>query len=55
MQEFIDTIKAYGFQVENVSKGFGALLGEFPPWVLGVLGLSFALLFIVVIVSVMKG
>lgn len=55
MQEFIDTIKAYGFQVENVSKGFGALLGEFPPWVSGVLGLSFALLFIVVIVSAMKG
>lgn len=55
MQEFIDTIETYGSQVENVSKGFGALLGEFPPWFLGVLGFSFALLFIVVIVSAMKG
>lgn len=55
VEEFIDVVKAYGSEVENVSNGVGALFGQFPPWVLGVLGLSFALLIIGVVVSAMKG
>ena len=55
VEEFISVVKAYGVEVENVSNGVGALLGQFPPWVLGVLGLSFALMFIGVIICAMKG
>lgn len=51
MEEFIGVLQAYGAEVENVSKGFGALLGEFPPWVLGVIGIGFGLL---VLVGVIK-
>ena len=55
VEEFISVVKAYGVEVENVSNGVGALLGQFPPWVLGVLGLSFSLMFIGIIICVMKG
>lgn len=55
VDEFIEVVKAYGQEVGNVSSGIGALLGVFPPWILGVLGLAFVFIIVCIIVNSMKG
>lgn len=55
VDEFIEVVKAYGQEVGNVSSGVGALLGIFPPWILGVLGLAFVFIIVCIIVNSMKG
>lgn len=51
----IDSLEGYATQIGGVTSGIGALLGSLPPWVLGLLGLSVGMLFVVIVVKAIKG
>lgn len=55
VEEFIGNVQAYGDEVENVSKAFGAMLGQFPPWVLGAIGIGFGLLVVGGVIKALGG
>ena len=52
---FSDNLHGYALQIGNVTQGIGALFGVLPDWVLGLLGVSFACLFVLIVFKVARG
>jgi len=50
--EFASTLEVYANEISNVTQGVSVLFAEFPPWMLGLLGVSFVLLIIGIVVKV---
>lgn len=55
IEPLIESLEGYATQIGNVTSGVGALLGAFPPWVVGLLGLSVAMLFVIIVVKALRG
>lgn len=55
VDEVATNLEAYASQISNVTNGIGALLSEFPPWIVGLLGLSVALIFVIIVVKALRG
>lgn len=49
--EFASTLEVYANEISNVTQGVSVLFAEFPPWMLGLLGVSFVLLIIGIVVK----
>lgn len=52
---FSDSLKSYATQISNVTSGVGAMFSVLPPWVLGLLGIAFCCLFVLIVVKVARG
>lgn len=50
-----NSLQAYASQVGNVTKGIGALFGVLPDWIVGLLGVSFCCLFVLIVIKVARG
>lgn len=55
IDEFIGSLEMYSEQIKGVVGGVSAFLGMFPPWLIGLVGFSLVMPFVVIVIKALRG